>query len=216
MKIARIHTGIAAPLPMSDINTDVIYPQRFLRKPDRATMGEYLFHGLRYDQNGAPDPDFVLNRRPYSSATILLAGHNFGSGSSREHAPWALKSFGISYLVSSTFADIFKANCINNAILPATVPDDVISRCLDVAADPASAEFTIDLVSRELRHDRLGTMAIQISDSDRERLLNGNDLIDAALGEIESIERHEAALTIASPWLDLRFQRSRRQSADDR
>jgi 3-isopropylmalate/(R)-2-methylmalate dehydratase small subunit len=195
------HSGIATPIEMSDINTDLIYPQQFLRKPDRRTMGQFLFHSLRYRPDGSPNPDFVLNREPYDGATILIAGRNFGSGSSREHAPWALKSFGFRCLISSMFADIFKANCINNGIIPATVEQVDLWECLRAAENPQEAHFTVDLVSREIRHRRLGTLSFAISDSDRDRLLRGNDLISEALAELGAIEDYEARSAGGTPWL---------------
>jgi 3-isopropylmalate/(R)-2-methylmalate dehydratase small subunit len=197
------HSGIAAPFPMSDVNTDLIYPQQFLRKPDRNAMASFLFHSLRYGPDGAPNPDFVLNKEPYDEATILIAGRNFGSGSSREHAPWALKSFGIRCLVSSMFADIFKANCINNGIIPATVGEDVLAECLRLAANPQEARFTVDLEKREFSHPRLGTVPFEIADSDRDRLLKGNDFIDDTLWELPAIESHEKASAEVTPWLNL-------------
>ena len=198
------HSGIAAPLPLSDVNTDLIYPQQFLRKPDRNAMGEFLFHSLRYNPDGTPNPDFILNREPYNDATILVAGNNFGSGSSREHAPWALKSFGIRCLVSSMFADIFKANCINNGIIPVTVSEAELADCLKAAENPQEARFSVDLEKRELTHNRLGTMTFQINDSDRDRLLAGRDLISDALAEMDAINAHEGVSANATPWLSLR------------
>jgi 3-isopropylmalate/(R)-2-methylmalate dehydratase small subunit len=197
------HSGIAAPFPMSDINTDLIYPQQFLRKPDRNAMAPFLFHSLRYRPDGTPNPDFILNMEPYDQATIIIAGPNFGSGSSREHAPWALKSFGIRCLISSMFADIFKANCINNGIIPATVSEDVLAECLRAAANPQEARFTVDLERRDLSHLRLGTVPFLIVDSDRERLLKGNDFIDDTLAELPAIKHHEKASAQATPWLSL-------------
>jgi 3-isopropylmalate/(R)-2-methylmalate dehydratase small subunit len=197
------HSGLAVPLPMSDMNTDLIYPQQFLRKPDRETMGQFLFHSLRFLPDGSPNPDFILNKEPYDSATILIAGNNFGSGSSREHAPWALKSYGFRCLVSSMFADIFKANCINNGIIPVTVSEADLTKCLRAAENPQDARFAVDLIKRELSHPRLGTMTFDISDSDRDRLLSGNDFIDDSLAELDAIKRHEETLAADTPWLDL-------------
>ena len=197
------HTGIAVPLPLSDINTDLIYPQQFLRKPDRDAMGEFLFYSLRHRPDGTRDPDFILNREPYDTATILIAGRNFGSGSSREHAPWALKAFGFRCLVSSMFADIFKANCVNNGIIPATVGDAELADCLRAAENPQDARFSLDLETRELRHAKLGTLKFAIGDSDRDRLLQGRDLISDALAEIDAVRIHETRSAEAAPWLDL-------------
>ena len=200
------HSGIAAYLPFSDVNTDQIYPQKFLRKLDRQTMGKFLFHSLRYRPDGTLDPGFVLNREPYDCATILIAGRNLGSGSSREHAPWALKSFGFRCLISSMFADIFKANCINNGIIVATVTEEDLVACLGAAENPQEARFTVNLETREVSHTRLGTLKFSINDSDRNRLLRGKDLISDALAEIDAIETHEKNVARDVPWLDLRVR----------
>ncbi|KMK64935.1 3-isopropylmalate dehydratase small subunit [Puniceibacterium sp. IMCC21224] len=194
------HSGIAAPLPLSDVNTDLIYPQRYLRKPDRLAMAPYLFHDLRFDENGDPEPDFILNREPYNSATILIAGRNFGSGSSREHAPWALKAFGFRVLISSMFADIFRANCVNNGIVPAVVPEEVAQLCLEAASNPQDARFGINLETRTITHPRLGEVGFSINDSDRDRLLSGSDFVDVTLESLPDIERYEAAARSAAPW----------------
>jgi 3-isopropylmalate/(R)-2-methylmalate dehydratase small subunit len=201
MEPISTHSGIAAPIEMSNINTDLIYPQQFLRKPDRRTMGQFLFHSLRYRPDGSSNPEFVLNREPYDGATILIAGKNFGSGSSREHAPWALKSFGFRCLVSSMFADIFKANCINNGIIPATIEQADLLQCLRAAENPQETRFTVDLASREIRHRQLGTLSFAISDSDRDRLLRGNDLISEALAELDAIKDYEDRSAGGTPWL---------------
>ena len=197
------HRGIAAPYPATDVNTDLIYPQKFLRKPDRATMGQFLFNSLRYLPDGSPNPEFILNREPYDKASILIAGRNLGSGSSREHAPWALKSFGFRCLISSMFADIFKANCINNGIITAVLPEAELARCLKVAENPQAAVFAVDLERRELENAELGTIGFFIADSDRDRLLRGRDLIDEALSEGEAIRAHEARTAEVAPWLDM-------------
>lgn len=197
------HSGIAAPLPLANINTDAIYPQRFLRKPDRTTMAQFLFHSLRFRPDGTPDPGFILNQEPYDTATILIAGHNFGSGSSREHAPWALKSFGFRCLISTMFADIFKANCINNGIITAVVDEGDLAACLDAATNPQEARFTVDLERREIAHVRLGTLKFRIDDSNRDRLLKGNDFIADTLTELAAIEGYERTVPEKAPWLDL-------------
>lgn len=203
MKPISGHSGIAAPLPLSDINTDLIYPQQFLRKPDREAMGQFLFHSLRYRPDGTPDPDFILNQEPYDAATILVAGRNFGSGSSREHAPWALKSFGFRCLIAPMFADIFRANCVNNGIMPLAVDEADLASLLGAVENPQEARLSVDLERREIQHARLGTLRFAINDSDRDRLLKGKDLIADALGEIEAIEAHERKSAAEAPWLNL-------------
>lgn len=195
------HTGIAAPLPMTDVNTDLIYPQRFLRRPRSSGLAECCFHPLRYRPDGSPNPDFVLNRPPWDRASILVAGRNFGSGSSREHAPWTLYDFGFRALLAPLFADIFKNNCLNNGIVPAVLPEAEIARCMAAAADPATAEFTVDLERREVRHAGLGTLPFAIEEADRRRLLLGLDEIDETLAMLPGIESHEAAHERGAPWI---------------
>lgn len=194
------HSGIAIPLPMSDVNTDLIYPQRFLRKPDRSAMGAFLFHGLRFREDGTPDLDFILNREPYTDATILVAGRNFGSGSSREHAPWALRAYGFRVLVSSMFADIFRTNCVNNGIIPATVSEEDAERCLAAAENPQEARFDVDLEARTIAHPRLGTVAFSIGDAERDQLLRGSDFVDATLAEMPAIRAYEESAAAQAPW----------------
>lgn len=184
-------SGLAVPFENRDINTDIIYPQRYLRRPDRRTMGEFLFRDLRFAPDGTEIPDFVLNQEPYTDATILIAGRNFGSGSSREHAPWALHAFGFRVLISSMFADIFRANCVNNGIIPAVVPEADLDELLKAAGNPQDAKFEINLEQREIVHPRLGKMHFQISDAERDRLLHGYDFIDTTLAESSSIEGYE-------------------------
>ncbi len=195
------HTGIAAPLAMSDVNTDMIYPQRFLRRPRSANLGECCFHSLRYLADGRPNPDFILNQPPYDRASVLIAGRNFGSGSSREHAPWTLYDFGFRALLAPLFADIFKNNCLNNGIVPATLPEADIERCLEAARNPATASFTVDLESCEVRNPAVGTLPFHIEGADRGRLLLGQDEIDETLALLARIERHEAAARQAEPWV---------------
>ena len=194
------HTGIAAPLGMADVNTDMIYPQRFLRRPRSSGLADCCFHSLRFRADGQPNPDFLLNQPPYDRASVLIAGRNFGSGSSREHAPWTLYDFGFRTLLAPLFADIFKSNCLNNGIVPAVLPEADIERCLAVARDPATATFTVDLEAREVRHPSLGTLAFHIEDADRRRLLLGLDDIDETMTMLAGIERHEAAARASAPW----------------
>lgn len=184
-------SGLAAPLVNTDVNTDVIYPQRYLRKPDRSTMGEFLFRDLRFAQDGTKISNFVLNQEPYTDATILIAGNNFGSGSSREHAPWALHAFGFRVLISSMFADIFRANCVNNGMIPAVVPETDLKQLLKAASNPQDAKFEVNLEHRTIGHRRLGDLRFQISESERDRLLHGYDFVDTTLAEISLIEAYE-------------------------
>lgn len=200
------HTGIAAPMPMADINTDIIYPQRFLRRSRSSGLADCCFHSLRYFPDGRPNPQFILNQPPYDGASILVCGRNFGSGSSREHAPWTLYDFGFRALLAPLFADIFKNNCLNNGIVPAVLPEAEIARCMEAARNPATATFTVDLERREVRNVAIGTLPFHIEDADRGRLLLGLDEIDETLGLLPGIERHETAARLAEPWI---FTRNR-------
>ncbi|BBK42065.1 3-isopropylmalate dehydratase small subunit [Allostella vacuolata] len=194
------HTGIAAPLDQADVNTDMIFPQRFLRRPRSSNLAECCFHSVRHRPDGSLDPAFILNRPPYDRASVLVAGRNFGSGSSREHAPWTLYDFGFRALLSPLFADIFKNNCLNNGIVPATLPEADIRRCLAAASDPRTAEFTVDLEACEVRNAAVGTLRFEIADADRRRLLQGIDEIDETLGRLPQIERHEQEARASAPW----------------
>lgn len=194
------HNGIAAPLPATDVNTDLIFPQRYLRKPDRNAMEPYLFRDLRFREDGSENPDFILNREPYTDATVLIAGRNVGSGSSREHAPWALRGFGFRVIISSVFADIFKANCINNGIIPAIVSEENLRKCLTTAANPQEARFDIDLEAQTITHPRLGSIPFEIRGSDKERLLKGHDFVDETLAEMPAIESYERAVAQTTLW----------------
>jgi 3-isopropylmalate/(R)-2-methylmalate dehydratase small subunit len=200
------HSGIAAAMPLSDINTDVIYPQRYLRRTNLKKMGAYLFHGLRFNEDGHPNPNFVLNRQPWDQASILVAGQNFGSGSSREHAPWALGAFGFRCIISPLFADIFKSNCINNGILPATISESDAGRCLEAAANPETCHFTVDLDRQEIANKALGTLRFDIETQDRRRLMEGFDSIDETLSYETHIAAHEATVRSDEPWLNLDYR----------
>ncbi|MGH6886993.1 MAG: 3-isopropylmalate dehydratase small subunit, partial [Geminicoccales bacterium] len=144
-------TGIAAPLPMVNVDTDKIIPARWLKTIKRTGLGVNLFETLRYDDDGKERPDFVLNREPWRRAEILIAGENFGCGSSREHAPWALLDFGIRCVIAPSFADIFNNNCFKNGILPVVLPQEQVDVLLREAADARDPTFTVDLEKQEIR-----------------------------------------------------------------
>ena len=144
-------TGIAAYLPMINVDTDMIIPKQYLKTIKRTGLGEGLFAELRYDEKGAALPDFVLHKKPYTEAQILITGENFGCGSSREHAPWALLDFGIRCIIAPSFADIFYNNCFKNGILPITLPQAEIDKLIDDASREANARLTIDLAAQEIR-----------------------------------------------------------------
>ena len=138
-------TGIAAPMDMINIDTDMIIPKQFLKTIQRSGLGKNLFDEMRFDDNGTPKPDFVLNKEPYTHAQILIAGANFGCGSSREHAPWALEDFGIRCVIAPSFADIFHGNCFKNGILPIRLPEETVKSLMEKSERGQNAQFTIDL-----------------------------------------------------------------------
>src|ERR1700743_3970510 len=151
MKAFTTLTGIAAPLPLINIDTDMIIPKQFLKTIKRSGLGKHLFDEMRFTPEGKEIPDFVLNREPYRHATILVAGENFGCGSSREHAPWALNDFGIRCVIAPSFADIFYGNCFQNGMLPLKLPQEQVDKLMDDAERGANARISIDLEETETR-----------------------------------------------------------------
>jgi len=192
--------GIAAPLDMINVDTDMIIPKQYLKTIRRTGLGRYLFDEMSHDENGAERPDFILNRAPWREARILIAGENFGCGSSREHAPWALTDFGIRCVIAPSFADIFYNNCFQNALLPAILPAARCAELMAVAARPESAEMTVDLESRTLRH-AAGDMPFEIAPHRRARLMAGLDDIALTLGRADEIAAYEARAHAERPWL---------------
>ncbi|MEA4836726.1 MAG: 3-isopropylmalate dehydratase small subunit [Rhodospirillaceae bacterium] len=194
-------TGIAAPLPLINVDTDMIIPKQFLKTIKRTGLGRNLFNEMRYDVNGAENPDFVLNREPYRKATILLAGANFGCGSSREHAPWALLDFGIRCVIAPSFADIFYNNCFKNGILPIRLPQEQLDLLFDDAERGANATITIDLAAQEIRGPDGGCLSFEIDSFRKHCLLNGLDDIGLTLAKEDKITAFEEQRRFAQPWL---------------
>jgi 3-isopropylmalate/(R)-2-methylmalate dehydratase small subunit len=195
-------TGIAAPLPLINVDTDKIIPAHWLKTIKRTGLGVGLFETLRYDGEGKERPDFVLNREPYRQATILIAGPNFGCGSSREHAPWALMDFGIRCVIASGFADIFHNNCYKNGILPITLPQDQVDLLMKEAENAPNPTFTIDLEACEIRRPQ-GNEPIKfaIDPGNRDKLLQGLDEIGTTLTtRAAAIDRFESGQRAAQPW----------------
>lgn len=182
--------GIAAPIPQANIDTDKILPGRFLKTITREGLGRALFDTQRFDEAGQERPDFVLNRVPYRQAEILIALENFGCGSSREHAPWALADFGIRAIVAPSFADIFRNNCIKNGILPIALPRSDVDRLIVLASSRETARMRIDLEAGTLVTVE-GSQAFEIDDGSRERLLRGLDEIGLSLRHGDAIDRFE-------------------------
>ncbi|HEX6001367.1 MAG TPA: 3-isopropylmalate dehydratase small subunit [Hyphomicrobiaceae bacterium] len=193
-------TGVAAPLPMINVDTDAIIPKQFLKTIQRTGLGKNLFYELRYDESGKENPDFVLNKPAYRKAQILVAGENFGCGSSREHAPWALLDFGIRCVIASSFADIFYNNCFQNGILPIKVPQEDVDKLMDDANRGANATITIDLEKQEITGPDGGRISFEIDAFRKRCLLEGLDNIGLTLESEKSIGEFEAKAQAARPW----------------
>ena len=195
-------TGIAAPLPKANVDTDQIIPARFLKSISRLGFGKNLFANFRYKEDGSENPDFVLNQEPYRKAEILIAFENFGCGSSREHAPWALLDFGIRCVIAPSFADIFYNNCFKNGILPIVLPQEDVDKLLDDAGRGANATITVDLENQRITGPDGGEIRFEMDPFRKHCLLNGLDEIGLSLEKQEQIAAHEARRRAATPWLD--------------
>ena len=193
--------GVAAPLRMINLDTDRIIPKQFLKTIKRTGLGKYLFNDLRFDMSGNEIKDFVLNKPAYRSASILVAGRNFGCGSSREHAPWALMDFGIQCVIAPSFADIFYNNCFKNGILPITLPEEEVEQLLDSADDGANAVFSVDLISQTVTSPRGVSFAFEIDQFRKHCLVNGLDDIGLTMEKTEKIDSYEEGRSNARPWL---------------
>ena len=193
-------TGIAAYLPMINVDTDMIIPKQYLKTIKRTGLGKGLFAELRYDEAGKPRADFVLHKPPYHQAKILITGENFGCGSSREHAPWALLDFGISCIIAPSFADIFYNNCFKNGILPITLPQEEIDKLIDDAARGANATISIDLANQEIRGPDGGVIKFDIDPFRKRCLMEGLDDIGLTLEKGDAIEAFEGKARAERPW----------------
>ena len=194
-------TGVAAPMDAINVDTDQIIPKLHLRTIKRTGLGKVLFDELRFDTYGTEKPEFVLNREPYRKAEILVAGDNFGCGSSREHAPWALLDFGIRCIVSTSFADIFYNNCFKNGILPITVSADELQALMADASDRENPVLTVDLHTREITRPNGAVVSFEIDEFRRECLLEGLDDIGLTMQKVEMIDAFEKAQRESQPWL---------------
>jgi 3-isopropylmalate/(R)-2-methylmalate dehydratase small subunit len=193
-------TSVAAPLPMINVDTDMIIPKQFLKTIKRTGLGKSLFHEMRYDEKGKENPDFVLNKPAYRNAKIIVAGENFGCGSSREHAPWALLDFGIRCVISTSFADIFYNNCFKNGILPAIVSPGDLEKLMDDAGRGANATLTIDLENQEIRGPDGGSVRFEIGPFRKKCLIEGLDDIGLTMQKADKIQSFEESATLARPW----------------
>jgi len=194
-------SGIAAPMPLVNIDTDMIIPKQFLKTILRTGLGVALFDEMRYDQDGTEKPDFVLNRPQYRAAQVLVAGENFGCGSSREHAPWAIADFGIRCVISTSFADIFYNNCFKNGILPITLPEADRDACMKDAEKGANARMDIDLAAQTITLSDGYVIAFDIDPFRKHCLLNGLDDIGLTMEKSASIAAFEAQAAQSRPWV---------------
>ena len=194
-------TGVAAPLPIDNVDTDMIIPKQYLKTIQRTGLGRGLFAETRYRDDGSENPDFVLNKPAYRQAKILVAGDNFGCGSSREHAPWALLDFGVRCVIAEGFADIFYNNCFKNGLLPIKVSRADLAKLLDDAERGANATLTVDLPAQEIRGPDGGVVRFEIDPFRKRCLIEGLDDIGLTLMEAPAIEAHEKKKAETRPWL---------------
>jgi 3-isopropylmalate/(R)-2-methylmalate dehydratase small subunit len=194
-------TGVAAPMPMINIDTDKIIPKQHLKTIARTGLGKALFDEMRYRNDGSENPDFILNKPAYRKAKILVAGENFGCGSSREHAPWALLDFGITCVIAPSFADIFYNNCFKNGILPIKLPQADVDKLMDDAERGANAIVTIDLDRQEITGPDGGCIKFELDPFRKHCLLNGLDDVGLTLQKEKAIDAFEAKRKTATPWL---------------
>ena len=194
-------TGIAAPMPLVNIDTDMIIPKQFLKTIKRSGLGKNLFDEMRFTQDGKEIPDFVLNQPAYRDAEILVAGDNFGCGSSREHAPWALLDFGIRCVISTSFADIFYNNCFKNGILPIVLPQEQVDILMEDARKGANARMTVDLEAQTVTTSDGQSFPFEVDPFRKHCLLNGLDDIGLTLEKVSAIDTFEKAAAQARPWV---------------
>ncbi|MBX3490367.1 3-isopropylmalate dehydratase small subunit [Parvibaculum sp.] len=193
--------GVAAPLPMINVDTDMLIPKQFMKTIKRTGLGKSLFLDMRYDDKGKEKPDFVLNKPAYRHAKILVTGDNFGCGSSREHAPWALLDFGIRCVIAPSFADIFYNNCFQNGILPIMLPQSEVDKLMDDAERGQNAIVAIDLSAQEIRRPDGGVIAFDIDPFRKHCLLEGLDGVGLTLKKEDKISDYEFRHKMKQPWL---------------
>lgn len=194
-------TAIAAPLPQANVDTDKILPAKFLKTVERSGLGKALFYAMRFHEDDSPRADFVLNQSPWTEAGILVALENFGSGSSREHAPWALKDFGLRAILAPSFADIFKQNCIKNGLLPAVLSQQDIEEIMGLVAEPSTAKLHIDLPAQTISSDGGKQWQFEIADHAKEALLTGEDELSRSLKHLDQIKQHFEQRDQSRPWI---------------
>ncbi len=199
-KFSKI-TGVAAPMPIRNIDTDMIIPKQFLKTIKREGLGKNLFDEMRFLDDGAENPDFVLNKDAYRNASIIVAGDNFGCGSSREHAPWALNDFGIKVIISTSFADIFYNNSFKNGMLPIKVDEETLAKLMDDAERGANATLTIDLEAQTISGPDGGVVNFEIDPFRKHCLLEGLDDIGLTLQKSDKISSYEEKQKTIQPWM---------------
>lgn len=194
-------SGVAAPMPITNVDTDMIIPKQFLKTIKRTGLGVNLFDEMRYKDDGSEVEDFVLNQPAYRDAKILVAGDNFGCGSSREHAPWALMDFGIRCIISTSFADIFYNNCFQNGILPIVLPKADVDKLMDDAERGSNAVVSIDLEAQEIKGPDGGTITFEIDAFRKHCMLNGLDAIGLTMQQADAIDSFEGKDKAARSWV---------------
>jgi len=194
-------TAIAAPMPLINIDTDMIIPKQFLKTIKRSGLGVSAFHEMRYHLDGSDNPDFILNKEAYQGVNILVAGDNFGCGSSREHAPWALLDFGIRCVISTSFADIFYNNCFKNGILPVIVTEDELLLLMKDAEKGSNARMVIDLEKQHIQTSDGEVINFDIDQHRKHCLINGLDDIGLTLEKVTSIDAFETQMAQSTPWV---------------
>lgn len=194
-------TGIAAPMPLVNIDTDMIIPKQFLKTIHRSGLGKNLFDEMRYHPDGTENPDFVLNKPAWRESQIIVAGDNFGCGSSREHAPWALLDYGIRAVISTSFADIFYNNCFKNGILPIVLPAEAVEALMKDAENGANARLTVDLESQTVTGADGTAYHFDIDPHRKHCLLNGLDDIGLTMEKAPAIEAYETRIAQSQPWV---------------
>ena len=193
--------SVAAPLPLINIDTDMIIPKQFLKTIKRSGLGKNLFDEMRYDQSGNEIGDFVLNQAKYKNTNILIAGDNFGCGSSREHAPWALLDFGIKAVISTSFADIFYNNCFKNGILPIILPKKERDLLMDDALKGSNSILTVNLENQEIKRPDGSIITFEVDQFKKKCLLNGLDDIELTMKKLDRIKSFEDSYFLKFPWL---------------
>src|SRR5437660_12775320 len=194
-------TGVAGPRKSTNVDTDMIIPKQYLKTIARTGLGKGLFAEMRYREDGSENPDFILNKPAYRKAQIIVAEENFGCGSSREHAPWALLDFGIRCVISTSFADIFYNNCFKNGILPIVVSPEDLEKLMDDADRGANATLTINLEKQEIRGPDGGVVRFEIDQFRKHCLINGLDDIGLTMVKADKIADHESKAKAARPWM---------------